>query len=70
MSDEKKEIMEQIRVHIHDINNQLTVIKGKGEKLLFQKEFKENPDLHKIVDKADKTAVLVRELRELVQDLE
>jgi len=65
-----KEIIDKARECIHDINNQLTVIKGKGEKLLAKENLQDNPDLIKIVDKADKTAEIVRELRELIHKID
>lgn len=62
-----KEILVKISQHIHEINNHLTVVSGKAEKLLIKNE--EDIDIQKIVEKSDKISKLIREMGEMVSHI-
>jgi nitrogen fixation/metabolism regulation signal transduction histidine kinase len=62
-----KELVVKISQHIHEINNHLTVVSGKAEKLLMKND--EDIDVKKIVEKSDKISQLIREMGEMVSSI-
>jgi len=65
-----EEMIVEIRGCIHDINNQLTVLKAKAEKMLDEESLNENKDLLKIFEKTNNIIELVCKMRDSVLKIE
>jgi hypothetical protein len=61
-----EEKVKQIRTYIHDINNHLTIIKGKSEMLVEDEAFKDNKHISKILERTNQTVELMVEIRKAV----
>ena len=64
-----EEKIKQIRVYIHDINNHLTISKGKSEMMVESEEFKDNKHVQKILERTNQTVALMTEIRNVVISL-
>ena len=59
-----------IKEHVHDVNNQLAVLKGKNDKLMDDEVFRSNRDFLKINEKTNNVIALVRQIRSCVKEFD
>ena len=59
-----------IKEHVHDVNNQLAVLKGKNDKLMGDEVFSRNRDFIKINEKTNNIIALIRQIRVCVNEFD
>ena len=63
-------LVSTIKEHVHDVNNQLAVLKGKNDKLMDDEIFRSNMDFLKINEKTNNIIALIRQIRVCVKEFD